>query len=221
MRFDRDGAQRVRKALSKPELSILRELALKYNDMGAGQRIARDRLLSKFLSNGSAMDKIAKSILGSDVRPVRAILFDKHPKSNWALGWHQDRTIAVRHKINVFGFGPWTKKHGINHVEPPFRYISRMITLRAHLDRCSNDNGPLLIIAGSHRLGRLPITKIPSVAQQGSKFVCLADEGDIWIIASSIIHASDAAEKPKHRRVLHVDYSVDHLPRGLEWYGIR
>jgi hypothetical protein len=28
-------------------------------------------------------------------RCVRAIAFDKAPQANWALAWHQDRTIAV------------------------------------------------------------------------------------------------------------------------------
>ena len=40
-------------------------------------------------------------LLGAKVRPVRAILFDKTEATNWALGWHQDRTIAVRKRIEV------------------------------------------------------------------------------------------------------------------------
>jgi len=39
---------------------------------------------------------IARRYLGDAAQPVRAIMFDKTPGANWSLGWHQDRTIAVR-----------------------------------------------------------------------------------------------------------------------------
>lgn len=46
----------------------------------------------------------AKRLRGA--RPVRALLFDKTQDMNWALGWHQDRTIAVRERIDVPGYSP-------------------------------------------------------------------------------------------------------------------
>ena len=64
--------------------------------------------------------RIAVGRLGPQARPVRAILFDKSPAANWALGWHQDRTIIVRERRDVPGFGPWTRKRGMLHVAPPF-----------------------------------------------------------------------------------------------------
>jgi len=44
--------------------------------------------------------------------------------------------------------------------------------------------------------------------------------GDVWLYATPILHASDAAVEPLHRRVLQVDYAADWLPGGLEWLGI-
>ena len=49
---------------------------------------------------------------------------------------------------------------------------------------------------------------------------CLASRGDIWLYATPILHASDAAANPRHRRVLQLDYSADDLPGDLEWLGI-
>lgn len=220
MGFDQVGAERVRGALSIKELALQEDLAERHADMGAGTRLTGDPALTGILRPGGAMDRIARDRLGEEVRPVRAILFDKQPGANWALGWHQDRTIAVRRRIETPGFGPWSRKSGIDHVEPPFELIEQMITLRAHLDACGEDNAPLLIVPGSHRLGRIPIDQIKQVVSRGPQFACLANSGDIWVYASAILHASNAAAAPTHRRVLHIDYAAASLPGGLEWYGI-
>jgi hypothetical protein len=132
MNLERDGAEQAPDALSDGELQALAELARRHSGMGAGIRIAHDEMLSRILAPDGTMDRIVKSRLEDAAQPVRAILFDKQPGANWALGWHQDRTIAVRNKREAPGFGPWSKKSGIDHAEPPFEYIERMITLRAH-----------------------------------------------------------------------------------------
>jgi hypothetical protein len=221
MNLECDGAERIPKALSEDEQKALDELTHRVGRRGAGTRVAHDEIVSRILAPGGSMDRIAKSKLANDAVPVRAIIFDKQAGANWALGWHQDRTIAVRRRIEMPGFGPWSRKSGIDHVEPPFEYIERMITLRAHLDFCGSDNAPLLIIPGSHLLGRFPIKEIEGVVARSKPFACLADAGDIWVYASAILHSSNAAHAPTHRRVLHVDYSNAQLPGGLEWFGVK
>jgi hypothetical protein len=49
---------------------------------------------------------------------------------------------------------------------------------------------------------------------------CLAEPGDIWLYATPILHASEAAVAPVHRRVLQVDFCVEQFPSGLEWLGV-
>ena len=44
--------------------------------------------------------------------------------------------------------------------------------------------------------------------------------GDLWIYATSIVHASERARKPGRRRVLQVDYASGELPGGLQWLGV-
>ena len=153
-------------------------------------------------------------------RPVRALLFDKSEAANWALGWHQDRTIAVKARTDAPGYGPWSVKAGLRHVEPPFALIEAMRTIRIHFDPVPEDNAPLLIAPGSHRLGRIAEPDIDRVAADCGSTACLAERGDIWLYATAILHASAAARVPKRRRVLQVDYSADALPTPLEWLGV-
>jgi ectoine hydroxylase-related dioxygenase (phytanoyl-CoA dioxygenase family) len=139
---------------------------------------------------------------------------------NWSLAWHQDRTIVVVERVDVEGFGPWTVKSGLLHVAPPVDVLAGMVTLRVHLDPVPVTNAPLLIAPGSHKLGRIPETEVPDVVSQRGTFVCLADPGDVWLYATLILHASEAAREPTHRRVLQIDFAAADLPGGLKWLGV-
>jgi hypothetical protein len=215
--IDGQGAQLYPGTLDRLELSQLRRLTDPLPPE-PGIRILGGEIAS--IVAGGALQNLAIDILGPQARPVRTILFNKTTGSNWPVGWHQDRTIAVRERRAVEGFGPWSRKDGVIHVEPPFAVLRGMITLRAHLDDCDGDNAPLLIAPGSHRLGRVPTAAIPAAVARLGSVPCLARAGDVWAYATSIIHASHRARVPRRRRVLHVDYAAAPLPGGLEWLGI-
>ncbi|WP_083989159.1 phytanoyl-CoA dioxygenase family protein [Paraurantiacibacter namhicola] len=155
-----------------------------------------------------------------DFRPVRAVLFDKSANTNWALGWHQDRTINVEEQRPVEGFGPWSRKAGVLHVEPPFEIIERMLTLRIHFDDTPKANAPLVVACGSHRLGKIASGHANVVAEACPAIECVASRGDVWLYATSILHSSKRASRPDRRRVLQVDFSADKLPGGLKWLGL-
>lgn len=218
MTLERDGARHLPGAATA-FLPALEALLKTLSADRAGIRLHGIPGLAPLL-NPAAIGKPIAPMLGPGARPVRAILFDKSASANWSLAWHQDRTIAVRARAEVPGFGPWSVKAGLAHVEPPFALIERMRTIRIHLDSVDAGNAPLLIAPGSHRLGRLREADIePAVTRCGTA-ACLARRGDIWVYATSIVHASAAAETPRHRRVLQVDYSPDALPAPLDWLGI-
>jgi len=210
--FARDGAARFPDAFALPEVDRLRG----FQTGAAGARLA-DATLAEALMPAT---RCATTLIGPEAMPVRAVMFDKTAEQNWALGWHQDRTITVRERIETEGFGPWTMKQGILHVAPPMAVLARMITLRIHLDDCAADNAPLKVARGSHRLGWV---RAESAAQQASALPCLVCEakaGDIWAYATPILHASERATNPSRRRVLQVDYAAFRLPGGLEWLGL-
>lgn len=186
----------------------------------AGIRIHGIKPLRPILVADGPIGSIASQFIGKQCRPVRAILFDKNANTNWSLGWHQDRTICVKERIEVDGFGPWTTKSGMQHVEPPFDLLARMLTLRVHLDDVPSGNSPLLIAPGSHTEGRIPIGDYNKVVRKYGIYSCLALAGDVWVYSTPILHASEAASVINHRRVLQVDYSADELTGGLEWLGV-
>lgn len=186
----------------------------------AGTRLVGVAGLDALLDGSGIVGMVAATHLGSTARPVRALLFDKSAASNWSLGWHQDRTIVVAERHDVDGFGPWTVKSGMHHVEPPVDLLARMITVRAHLDAVPPTNAPLLVAPGSHCLGRIPQTDIARIVERCGTTACVAEAGDLWIYSTPIVHASGAAQIPTRRRVLQVDYTNAELPSGLQWLGI-
>jgi hypothetical protein len=186
----------------------------------AGVRISGLAGLNPFLAPEGSVGVVAARLLGPLSRPVRAILFDKSAQANWSLAWHQDRTICVRRRVEVDGFTAWTTKQGLQHVAPPFSLLSRMVTLRVHLDDVPTTNAPLLIAPGSHRQGRVSVEAIDAVVWRLGTYACLADAGDVWAYATPILHASEAAAVPARRRVLQLDYAAEALPGGLEWLGM-
>jgi hypothetical protein len=214
-----DGAQLLKGAL-KPCMAALEAALADVRSGQAGARIHDHQPLRRLLAREGCMGAIAADILGAGARAVRAILFNKTVETNWSLGWHQDRTICVKQRAEVRGFGPWTLKDGVNHVEPPSGLLSRMVTLRAHLDDVPASNGPLLIAPGSHTLGRIPVSQVHEIVSRCGTVRCLAEAGDVWVYSTPILHASQAASGPTNRRVLQVDFAAEALPDGLEWLGI-
>lgn len=185
-----------------------------------GARLSGIDGLRPLLTAAGMIGSIAASVLGPGCHPVRALLLDKSPAANWALGWHQDRTVAVTGRVDTPGFANWNVKAGLLHVEPPWTVIAGMVTLRVHIDAAPAGNAPLLIAPGSHRLGRVPETAIADAVARLGTAACLAEAGDVWVYSTPILHASERATAGGRRRVLQVDYAAEALPNGLEWLGV-
>jgi Phytanoyl-CoA dioxygenase (PhyH) len=218
--FARRGFTLVPQACTSADLERI-EAALAGVDAGrAGVRLHGLETMSIALASGGCIGAVAAQWLGSRARAVRAILFDKSALSNWSLGWHQDRTIVVKQRRDVEGFGPWTVKADLHHVAPPYDLLARMVTLRLHLDPVDDENAPLLVAVGSHQHGKIAEHQIEAIVEGAEIVSCHARRGDIWVYATPILHASAASRSSARRRVLQVDYSADDLPSGLEWLGV-
>lgn len=219
LRFDTDGAERFAGGALAVVDALLDCVSTLPRDQ-AGVRLSGVAGLACLLSGDGVIGRLAAKLAGPAARPVRAILFDKNPGANWSLGWHQDRTICVRERRAVAGFGPWTVKAGLLHVAPPIDVLARMATLRIHLDDVQATNAPLMVAPGSHRLGLVREADVPAAVAQCGVHRCLAKAGDIWAYATPILHASQAAAVPHRRRVLQVDFAGFDLPGGLAWSGV-
>ncbi|WP_419193023.1 phytanoyl-CoA dioxygenase family protein [Kolteria novifilia] len=170
------------------------------------------------LSAAPALKRLVEPLLGRSSFAVRGILFDKTPESNWKVVWHQDLSIAVCERYEVAGYGPWSVKEGVDHVQPSTDVLEGMLAVRIHLDRCGEENGPLRVVPGSHRCGKLPADRIARLRESGREETCLAERDDVLLMRPLLLHASSAATSPSHRRVLHLEFASTVLPSPLRWY---
>lgn len=220
--FRRDGFVIVPRAVDPATVDALLAAVAPVADgtqgRGGVRHLLRDVPAVRALARSAPVRAVAEAALGPGAFAVRGILFDKTPDANWKVVWHQDLTIAVRERREVPGFGPWSEKEGVPHVQPPAPLLARMVAVRLHLDDCTETNGPVRVIPGSHRDGRLAPGDIDRWRAAGPEVVCTVPRGGILAFHSLLLHASSPAQVPAHRRVVHLEFAADPLPGGLEWY---
>jgi ectoine hydroxylase-related dioxygenase (phytanoyl-CoA dioxygenase family) len=170
------------------------------------------------LAASRSVRALVEPVLGPDAFPVRGILFDKTPGANWNVVWHQDMTIAVQERRETPGFGPWSEKAGVTHVQPPPSILEGMLSLRLHLDTCDEDNGPLRVLPGSHRYGRLDAAATRQWRHEHPEVVCTVPTCGALLMRPLLLHASSDSRRPGHRRVIHIDFAAEDLPFGLRWH---
>jgi hypothetical protein len=210
-----DGFTMVSKVLSEAEIRNL--LAVLGPVSGAGNRGLFSIHAIAELANSRKVTDLVRLHLPVETHPVRAIHFDKSPQSNWLVPWHQDLTIALRRRRDVPGFGPWSMKAGIPHVQPPVECLQQMLTVRIHLDATGAVNGALRVLPGTHLLGRLAPEGIQALRAERSEVLCAAAAGDALLLRPLLLHASSRSSSPAHRRILHLEYAGFTLPSGLDW----
>jgi ectoine hydroxylase-related dioxygenase (phytanoyl-CoA dioxygenase family) len=168
------------------------------------------------LAVSPSIRRLATLILGEACFAVRAIFFDKAPDANWKLGWHQDSVISVHRRLDVPGFIAWSNKAGVLQVQPPANVLSQMLSIRVHLDDCQQDNGPLRVIPGSHTSGWLD-DALDDWKKLVPEVSCHVSVGGVVVMRPLLLHASAAAARPTHRRVIHIEFACEDLPDCLEW----
>lgn len=215
--IDRDGFQIAPAFLSPLKIEALCS-ALNRFEVAPGHRDLMRRIPAVAdLAVSSDVLNFLGNLLGTEPFPVRSIFFDKTPEANWLVPWHQDLSIAVDRRLDLPGYGPWSIKEGVVHVQPPLEILESMITLRIHLDDCDESNGALRVIAGSHRLRRLSAAQISEARVQANEVMCSVRAGDALLMRPLLLHASSAAQVPSHRRVIHLEYATCPLAEGLKW----
>lgn len=174
------------------------------------------RSVQKLVDSDLLRDK-AKEFLSGSPEIVRVIAFDKTPEKNWLVTWHQDKTVTINKKASIPGWGPWTIKDGIIHVQPEIDVLEDMVTFRIHLDDANESNGCLKVIPKSHRLGILTKQQQDRVIAESKESICPASAGDLLVMRPLLLHSSNKAIAPDHRRILHIEYCSYRLPKGLAW----
>ena len=183
---------------------------------GARNVLGKSKLFRELATNGSPAT-VAASILGSGSRPTKLTVFDKTPNANWKVPWHQDLTIAVASRQDLAGFGPWSIKDGVVHVQPPVEILQQVLAIRLHLDDTPASNGALRVLPGTHRLGRIAERRIAAIRKATAEVTCPVSAGGAMLMSPLLLHASSPSAVPARRRVLHFEYSASPLPGNLAW----
>ena len=220
MHIHKDGVEIRREFVSSSIVEAIKSEVKDSNiiDSKYGIRNANKKFKTiESLSKSKGFINLASSILGSKPEVVRVIYFDKTEDKNWLVTWHQDKTISVDKKIEMKDWEVWSIKDDINHVQPPLKVLNSMVTFRLHLDDADNSNGCLKVIPQSHNLGILTHSELTKVVKNKEIYLCEVKSGDLVMMRPHILHASSKSVKPKHRRVVHIEYSNYDLPSNLKW----
>lgn len=158
-----------------------------------------------------------RSLVGRELVAVKATLFDKTVESNWRAQWHQDRLIAIRERMHVAGYGPWSMKSGVPHVEPPNSVLEQMLAARIYLDDSGPDNGPLRAIPGSHESGKLAEEDLQRLVATSTPFDVHVTKGTLLVMRPLLVHSMSTSRTTEHRRVLHVEFAPTEAISPLQW----
>jgi len=154
-------------------------------------------------------------LFGNGYFLTKSIYFDKPEQSNWFVAYHQDLTISVTEKLPVDGFNQWTVKHDQFAVQPPVSFLENIFTIRIHLDDTDENNGALKIIPQSHCKGIWRIDTLDHTKE--TEVVCKVQKGGVMIMQPLLLHASNRTTNKSRRRVIHLEFSNQPLPGGLQW----
>ena len=102
-------------------------------------------------------------------------------------------------------------KAGVPHVEAPTDLLASMLTARLHLDAMTLENGPLLVIPGSHQ-------KLDAPSRDPVQLQCEA--GDVMLMRPLLSHSSIASSPDcmQHRRIVHLEFAPEpELSDGYKW----
>ncbi len=213
---EQDGFSLIERVIEPQQIQELADA------LGTTSRAGRRGLLAMSsvaaLARSGALLNLIRPHLPNEPIPVRTIFFDKSPSSNWLVAWHQDLTLAVRDRIELPGFGPWSTKDGIPHVQPPVERLAQMLTVRVHLDDTDESNGALRVLPGSHHHGRLSADQIRASRMNCEEVLCAVPAGGAMLMRPLLLHASSRSTSPGRRRILHIEYAGFRLPSALRWH---
>ena len=158
---------------------------------------------------------VVREFFGDNYFVVKSIYFDKPETSNWYVSYHQDLTISVDKKIEIESFGPWTTKQNQFAVQPPIEIMENIYTIRIHFDDTDVNNGALRVISKSHLKKIYRPETIDWTIE--TETTCNVKKGGMMIMKPLILHSSSRTTNNKKRRVLHIEFSNQELPKEIKW----
>jgi hypothetical protein len=155
--------------------------------------------------------------IGADAVHVQCTYFEKSQHHNWLVAWHQDLSIPVAQRVDNPQLTGWAMKEGVQYVHAPDAVLQQLVAVRLHIDVCGVDDGPLKVVARSHRLGRMDTESLQAVDKTQAATVCTIGQGGVMLMHPWLWHASSKSRGLSQRRVLHFVFGPRILPYGLQW----
>ena len=195
--FAEAGVVVIEYALLAADVTAMHEFFPRLAPQTAGARASDFSLeAQRWYAEHDGLQTIASQLIGQPAHLSRLQAFDKSPSTNWFVPWHQDRAAEGE--------------------ERAVAVLETMVALRIHLDDCDEDNGPLDVLPGSHRHGRLEADAIARLAAETPSRLCLAACGDIVALRPLLVHRSQRARKPAARRVVHIEFAARSEPAACD-----
>jgi len=169
--------------------------------------------LAKMVRSHIAVD----SALPRDAAAVQCNFFEKSVDQNWLVPLHQDLSIPVREKIDHPDLTGWSEKAGVFFVQPAEAVLQNLVAVRIHLDECGPNDGPLRVVPGSHKRGRISNDTALAERDLNGEVPCVVQKGGALLMKPLLLHASSKASGRSNRRVLHFVFGPQVLPYGLHW----
>ena len=214
--FDSDGYYLIQSLCDEDECSILLQV-IDPRALRAGSR----RLLENPVVQAAARKIIRHPelarILPIDAVAVQCSLFAKGPAANWSVVPHQDLSIPVAEQIEAKECSGWSVKEGVLYTQPTTSVLSSLVAVRLQLDSDAELTGPLQVLPGSHRFGRLSAGAVASHRISSKPVACVVAKGGAVVLKPLIVHSSGKAATAAPRRVLHFLFGPPLLPFGLRW----
>ena len=155
---------------------------------------------------------VARDLLSADSVAVQCTLFDKRAGRNWLVALHQDLAVPAHAEG-----GAARLKEGEPFMQAPDDLLRQLLAVRIHLDDCGPSAGPLRVVPGSHRCGRLDAARALAWRAREGERLCIAQAGDALLMRPLLLHASSRMEAPVRRRVLHFLFAPAQAPAGWRW----
>lgn len=196
---------------------LLRQIQSNPHNEGFGVRdfLPNNPEVVQILQKTPRLTALLKSKLAEAIC-VRSIYFDKPPKANWVVGWHQDLTMNLNSTPEGKG---WKNTRRIDErvvSQAPIHFLKAMVTVRIHLDDTDGANGALRVLPGSHRRGVIR-NYSPSPEEVMKRTVeCHVPRGGVMLLKPLTLHASRrTVDTNASRRVIHLEFlaakTVEHL----------
>jgi|CXWL01.1.fsa_nt_gi ectoine hydroxylase-related dioxygenase (phytanoyl-CoA dioxygenase family) len=212
--FEEDGFAVFRDVLSARECARLVDALPSLNSAGSRNLlyVREARVVVEKLRTNAGVS----ALLPPKAVAVQCTYFAKGAHINWSVAPHQDLSIPVASRIASPECTGWARKEGVLFTQPPADVLANLVAVRLQLDPASAGAGPLHVIAGTHRLGRIKASAIAHAMAGGDLCMCLVPVGGVLAMRPLLIHWSGKSTAGD-RRVLHFLFGPEQLPLGLQW----